>query len=58
VDLQVEQPVLELFELVFVVVLVDRIVVHLDLVEARPLAHQSLRWRIVTVPESGGNAGD
>ena len=40
VDLQVEQPVLELFELVFVVVLVDRVVVHLDLVEARPLAHQ------------------
>lgn len=50
VDLQVEQPVLELFELLLVIVLVDRIVVHLHLVETWPLAHRFLRRRIVTAP--------
>jgi hypothetical protein len=60
-DLQVEQLLLELLQLVLVVVLVDRTVDHLDLVQLRPFAHRFLRSRIVTAAESGGNcasAGD
>ena len=39
VDLQVEQAVLQLRQVVFVGLLVDRTVDHLDLVQDRPLAH-------------------
>jgi len=42
VDLEVEQPFLQLLDLAFVTLLVDRTVDHLDLVQPRPLAHPVL----------------
>ena len=57
VDLQVEQAMLELGELVLVVLLVDRTVDHLDLVQFWPFAHRFLHRRIVPAPDGAGKRG-
>src|SRR5437899_2818400 len=54
-DLQIEQVALQLRQIVFVGLLVDRTVDHLDLVQDRPLAPCFLRCWIVSAPAGRRN---